>query len=44
MKLTDSGPGTGVDSEGTVGRARVGIGKVSRRRGADKPKALPSER
>ena len=37
-------PGTGVDSEGTVGRARVGIGKVSRRRGADRPKASRSER
>ena len=29
MKLTGSGPATGVDSEDTVGQARVGIGKVS---------------
>ena len=37
--------GTGVDTEGTVGRARVGIGKVCiGADGADRPKASRSER
>ena len=44
-KVRGSGPGTGVDSEGTVGRARAVIGKVCiGADGADRPKASRSER